>query len=270
MMTKLSVALIAPPIAIVFLVVLVQKLRQRKWHIFGQLGLFAAVCAPLGLWYPLRNLIRFGVPLTYVQKMNPKVMQYIGDQSFWSRVTDFSGKQFQSVFEQFLQCDSSGNRIGYNEYNPLVAMLKNFLFGEFIHESNFADSCLSLWLAEFFFWFASILAAAALVFLVILCFRRCSIRPMHKVFLVSLYVLFVGSFYRLSAAEPFVCTMNSRYITPTILIGALFYGVFVQNLLRRRTRAANVFAWTLGGIALLFAVLSTVVYYAVCMPLMPS
>lgn len=270
MMTKLSVALIAPPIALVFLVTLVQKLRQKQWRILGQFGLFAVVCAPLGLWYPLRNWIRFGVPLTYVQEMNPKSLQYIGDQSFWSRVTDFSGKQFQSVFEQFLRKDSAGNLVGYNEYNPLVAMCKNFLFGEYINESDFTYDCLTLWLAEFFFWFASILAGAALVFLVILCFRKCHIRPMHKVFLVSLYAIFVGSFYRLSADAPFVCTMNSRYITPTILIGALFYGVFLQNLLRRNTKATKISAWILGSFALLFALLSSRVYYVVCMPLMPS
>ena len=81
MMTKLSAAMVAIPVAAVFLVVLARQLRQRNWRILGQLGGFAVICFPLGLWYPVRNLVRFGVPLTYVQEMPENSVQYLGEQS---------------------------------------------------------------------------------------------------------------------------------------------------------------------------------------------
>ena len=70
--------MVAIPVAAVFLVVLARQLRQRNWRILGQLGGFAVICFPLGLWYPVRNLVRFGVPLTYVQEMPENSVQYLG------------------------------------------------------------------------------------------------------------------------------------------------------------------------------------------------
>ena len=131
MMTKLSVALAAFPIGAVFLVVLVRRCKAKNWRIFGQYGAFLGICAPLGLWYPIRNLVRFGVPLNYVQEMSVKSDQYLGDQSFLSRVLDFSPHQVAKVFEQWLHYDASG----YNEYNPLITLLKNAVFGEYINLS---------------------------------------------------------------------------------------------------------------------------------------
>ena len=125
MMTKLSVALAAFPIGAVFLVVLVRRCKAKNWRIFGQYGAFLGICAPLGLWYPIRNLVRFGVPLNYVQEMSVKSDQYLGDQSFLSRALDFSPHQVAKVFEQWLHYDASG----YNEYNPLITLLKNAVFG---------------------------------------------------------------------------------------------------------------------------------------------
>lgn len=74
--------MVAIPVAAVFLVVLVRQLRQRNWRILGQFGGFAVICFPLGLWYPVRNLVRFGVPLTYVQEMPENSVQYLGNSRF--------------------------------------------------------------------------------------------------------------------------------------------------------------------------------------------
>ena len=62
--------------------------------------------------------------------MSVKSDQYLGDQSFLSRVLDFSPHQVAKVFEQWLHYDASG----YNEYNPLITLLKNAVFGEYINQ----------------------------------------------------------------------------------------------------------------------------------------
>lgn len=262
MMTKMSAALVAIPIAVVFLVVLVQKLRRREWNILGQYGAFAAVCVPLGLWYPIRNLVRFDVPLTYVQELSTGLRQYIGDQSFSSRITDFSPKQFHSVFEQWLQQDGSG----YNEYNPMIALLKNALFGEYINESTLAYRQAAILLAEIFFWLNVLIAAGALVCMIVLCFRKCAMNRMQKIFFVSFYLVMMVNFYYLAASSPFTCSMNFRYIMPTILIGALFFGMAVQELHQRKTKAAGALAVGMHVLCGCFAVCSFVLYAWVCLP----
>lgn len=261
MMTKISAAIVAIPVAVVFLIVLIQKLRQKEWRIFGQFGSFAAVCVPLGLWYPVRNLVKFGVPLTYVQELSPGLSQYLGNQSFLSRITDFSPKQVQNVFEQWLQGDGSG----YNEYNPLIALLKNSLFGEYINEGTFPEGSPMPALAVGFFWLGVVLAAAAFVCMIVFCFRKCSIPTVPKVFFVLFHILLLMNLYYLAASSPFTCSMNFRYITPTCIIGALFLGVTIQELRRRQKPLCKSLAVTITALSSVFAACAFVFYIYVGM-----
>ena len=168
MMTKLSAAMVAIPVAAVFLVVLARQLRQRNWRILGQLGGFAVICFPLGLWYPVRNLVRFGVPLTYVQEMPENSVQYLGEQLFLSRILDFSPHQVASVFEQWVQRTGGS----YNEYNPLIALLKNAMFGEYINEYTLDCSLWRILTGVVLFRLNVVLAAAALAAMLWLCGKR--------------------------------------------------------------------------------------------------
>ena len=205
MMTKLSAAMVAIPVAAVFLVVLARQLRQRNWRILGQLGGFAVICFPLGLWYPVRNLVRFGVPLTYVQEMPENSVQYLGEQSFLSRILDFSPHQVASVFEQWVQRTGGS----YNEYNPLIALLKNAMFGEYINEYTLDCSLWRILTGVVLFWLNVVLAAAAFAAMLWLCGKREQTGGrLPKLFLVLFYAVLMGGFYQLSAAEPFTCSMN--------------------------------------------------------------
>ncbi len=262
MMTKMSVGLIAIPIGIVMLVKFVQMLKAREWRFLGKLGVFAAVCAPLGLWSPVRNLIRFGVPLNYVQKMSTGMSQYLGDVSLWERATDFSSKQFQSVFKQFASLETDN---AYNEFNPLTALLKDALFGEYIRETNFSGHPMVLELAKVFFWFGVILAATAFVCMLVLMFRKL-LHPMHKVYFGVFWLTMMISFYQLAGNYPFVCSMNSRYITPLIFIGAFFYGMMMQKMQENNKAGSGTLVKTMAILPILFAVMTTVIYMCVCIP----
>jgi len=69
MSTKLSAALVAPPIALLFLIKLIKDKKKRTESI-GQFCIFGCVCLPLGLWYSVRNFIKYEVPFNYVQKLS--------------------------------------------------------------------------------------------------------------------------------------------------------------------------------------------------------
>ena len=75
MMTKLSVGLIAFPMGFLFIAKFIKDIRAEKGlKTFGQLASFGVIAAPLGLWYSIRNLIRYNTPLGYVLKLDIKHM----------------------------------------------------------------------------------------------------------------------------------------------------------------------------------------------------
>lgn len=261
MMTKMSVALVALPIAFVFCIVLIRRLRQKQWRIFRDYGLFLLVCAPLGLWYPIRNLIRFQIPITYVQRISESSFQYLGNQSFFSRITDFSAYQLQSVYEQWTTYGSS-----YNEFNPLIAILKNAVFGEYINETLFPGTNagnLFVNTGTFLFWVNVVLAIVAFLCILLFCFRKCSIAAIPKYFLIIFYFFLMFNVYNLSYKYPFTCSSNFRYIMPTCIIGAIFLGIGVQHMLHSGKTAGKIFSRILLVCAILFALLVSFFYMGI-------
>ena len=266
MMTKLTAALVAPPIAVVFLIVFVRKFKTDGKKLFAQFASFAVVCVPLGLWFEIKNYIKYKVPITYVQEMSENVTQYIGDQSFFSRITDFSSSQFDSVFEQWLSYSDSGEAISYNEYNPLVTLLKNSLFGEAIDESNFLGDSYMLAICRIFFWLAAVLALICFAMMIVTMFRKsCGMDAAQKTLFGGFYLVMMVNFYKMAHDYPFTCTMNFRYITPTVIVTTLFLGISIRDM-SSKNKVGNVASLALSAAALIFAAISVMVYIVVCYP----
>ena len=230
MMTKLAAALVALPVAYLFMNAFFMHFRKKWKELLRQYIGFGALCIPLALWYQIRNLIRFGVPLTYVQELGEDADQYIGGRSFLSRITDFSSYQFRSVFQQWAYRNESGELTGYNEFNPVTAILKNSIFSEGIGEGSFRISGLIVPLMNAFFVVNLIIAAAALILMIVICFRKTAANAQLKAFFIFFHIVMILNFYKMAADYPFTCTLNFRYITPTVITGALFCGLFLQSL----------------------------------------
>ena len=103
MFTKLSMGLLAPAIAYVFLMKFISVCKKRDnfivtkkgekeigviYMIFG-FGLFALVVFPLGLGWQVKNLILWEMPLTYVPSLSHTNVQYIGFHSVFERFFGF-------------------------------------------------------------------------------------------------------------------------------------------------------------------------------------
>lgn len=276
MMTKLAAALVAPPIALVFLIVFIKKTKEQgsltALKMIRDFAVFGAVCAPLGLWFEIKNYIKFKVPIMYVQEMPKNVMQYIGKQDFIRRVTDFSSKQFESPFEQWLSRTEDGTLVGYNEYNPLVALLKNSLFGEYINESNYGLAILpeSSFICRLFFWTGVVVAAVCLFLMIFNISNKCGLTAAEKTLFGSFYLILMANFYKMSHDYPFTCTMNFRYITPTVFIGAFFLGITLKNISADGTKTERAVKAAAFSMALIFALLSVVIFAFVCIPMPPE
>ena len=262
MMTKLSAALAAFPIALVFIIVFFRSFKSSWKKLIGQFAAFMAVCFPLGMWFPLRGLIRWGIPLTYVQEL-PEMDQTIKGITFFERITDFSLKQVENVYENWMWRDESGAPQGLNEQNPLIAILKNSVFGEFINGNNFPDMAYMDNICKVFFWIAAAIAAAAFVLMIVCLFRKCSADIVQKGFLVFFHIVLMINLYTLSKNYPMVCSMNFRYLMPTVITGALFLGFGVSRLEASQKAPAKALRGLAYAAVIAFSALSVLVYMVV-------
>lgn len=265
MMTKLTAALAAPPVAAVFIITFIKNMKKDWKKFLIQFAVFGIICVPLGLWFEIRNFIKWDVPVLYVQEMSKGELQYIGDINFFSRISDFSLFQFRNVFEQWAYTDDkTGEIFGYNEYNPLIALLKTSVFGEFINSGNSGGNEFLIKMSEILFYSTALIAAGSFILMIIVLSKKGIIRVTEKILFASFYLIMMINYYKLQYDYPFVCTMDFRYITPSVITGALFYGIAEKHYGSGSHPAVRA-AKTAGKIlAVNFVICTMVVYIGVC------
>ncbi|MBU5229530.1 Predicted membrane protein [uncultured Clostridium sp.] len=118
MMTKISVGVFPLVTGCMMLLVLYQRLRERNGlAIIRQFAVFGLIAFTLGLWYPVRNFIRFQQPFNYVVRILEASDLYCGDHSLWERF---------GLIKNFEIYDHP-----FEDYNVWSYLLKGSLFGEF-------------------------------------------------------------------------------------------------------------------------------------------
>lgn len=224
MMTKLSAGLVAVPIA--FLMLKVLFTTKRKLATIGEYSIFLLITAPLGLWYQVRSLILWNVPITYVAipdtELNPGLV--ISGVPFWKRFFEFGGNNYNIISETMDQAVFDGD---YYRDNTVLALLGYFLL------ASFALLTLISLIGMILAWikkrndlntFLTILLLSELFFYVLFCFRY-----------------------------PYTCTMSFRYIVPVIIAGSYYCGI-------SREKGPNLLALFTDVAVFSFALLSMVFY----------
>lgn len=221
MMTKLSAWMVAPGIALVFLWVFIRNIRKPLPFI-GQFAAFGGICAPLGLWWGIRNLITFNIPITYVPDTKMSVMS-VEKISAAQRLFDFSLFQFDYPFEAFTMYGAP-----YNEFNPLIGLLKTSLFDEYNKGWDFSE------MASAFVIIAGLLALVSFGCLIYMTLKKgiCGDLPVKLLFLVTFLTIII-SYTAFCFEFPYVCTENIRYCMPVIPILAMALG-FGVNAVRNK------------------------------------
>ncbi len=234
MMTKLSAWMVAPAVALVFIYVFFTDLRNWLKNLLQYL-IFIIVCAPIGLFWSVRNMLMWGIPFTYVQRLSENSAQYIGDISAFTRLFDLSPYQFADVAPQFMMY---GN--GYNEFNPLVGFFKTAAFDEGICARRFS---LLPGFSHVLFFSSVILGLVGFVALIVMLIKKNDkMDRLTKAFFGMIYFVILIMYYYFCFDFPHVCTMNVRYGVPMIVIGAMSVGWLAGELLKRKNKAK----WTAG------------------------
>ena len=215
MMTKLSGVLAAPAVAWLFLIKWIVGEKKEFLKHLGQYILFALVSIPLGMFFPLRNYLVFGIPFNYTPKVGEKLIY----DDISSRFTDvFTLTPFASMVK---------NGDAFDEYNIILAGLKTSLTGEF----NFTGA------NRYMIYAAWFLFAAGVILLAVTCFSVIKIMITGKnimalqirVFWSILYLTAIAFYLNLCLSIPNFSSQDFRYIAYLIVPNALFIGLARQH-----------------------------------------
>ena len=248
MMAKVSGAMIAPVTAMVFVWKLAVLGRERKWRllrgILAKLAAFGAVCIPLGLWYPVRNLILFGQPLGYVAPIGEDAAIYCGNEALADRFVPLLSPDWTKS----LYCDP------FEDYNIFAYATKCSVFGE-TALSGIGVAAATLLVCAF------ILITGALTAMVYVLARGRSERTtLFFWVMAAVMATQVGLFLYSNVKYPYGCTMDFRYLATGVLPGAVFLGAAGQRLWRSKREVPQYLAVVLSCVVFLFCVSGVFLY----------
>ncbi len=212
MMAKLSVVMIAPVIAAVFLYKLIKN--YNNFNIYKQFLIFGIISIPLGMWHSLLYLYRFKQPLGYVLPLDPASDIYTGNYSFFDRF----------IFYPIGEFINSPYAFPFEDYNLWGYVVKCFTFGEY----TFAENVLFQSWILLIFSALLMLSSVACVFYLIFYYGFIKNKAFFNIML-GIWTTQIISFVYFNIKYPFGCTMDTRYITPAIICGAYFIYLFFET-----------------------------------------
>ena len=232
MMTKLSMGLVAFPVAWIFLVKLIktakdkEKERGKKQELklpelIKQFAVFAVVVFPLGLWFPLRNLISYGVPVTYVYEIDSSAHMDVWMYSPLQRLLLPSGELLKTPF--ILE----GGEI--NDFNIVLGLIKTGLFDERVFENTYLTTIAKIMVVTAFILTLVIIFAAIMG-----AFRRfkdSGRKVLDQAEGIALWILaavLVISEFVFCFKYPVTCTAAFRYISPVLIPAAFWSGSLIK------------------------------------------
>lgn len=208
-MTKTSGGIIALPTIYIFILRMIKDIKKtskkeltlKKY--FYLFMFFGCISLPIGLWYPIRNYIKFKQPILYVMDVNNPDL-YVGDKSLISRLNPFSSEIFK------MYCDP------WVDFNIPISLVKGSLFEEYSWKTSFG-----------IIYSLAIILNIIMIIVFIISFINCLIKKekrnlQWKILLSILLIFNLISYLVMNIKLPYGCSMNFRYLLPTIFIGAIF------------------------------------------------
>ncbi|MDE5910686.1 MAG: glycosyltransferase family 39 protein [Lachnospiraceae bacterium] len=217
MITKLNSAVLAIPLAILFLKHFVSVIRSKDKPLILQwiknYCIFAVVVAPIGLSWIVRNLVRFsekpGVPVP--GETSP---MYTAPFSLWERlgIPAFSDWNFAFPFHPISAKACS---------NTWVIMFHTSLFAE-EYPTDLSDVLLVL--CQITFLFAVIFGIFTAVLLVAVLLNKRTNRE-DTIFLLAGYVIMLISFAAFVIIYPYTCSSDFRYVAICLVYISIALGL---------------------------------------------
>ena len=244
-MTKISGAIMAVPIMYTFIKKIIEIHRTENNKIlllFGKFMLFGIISLPLGLWHPIRNLILFNQPLGGV--LLPGDGLYVGQ---YSTVQRFLSISFKELFGQ-VYCVIPDN------HNVFAYIVKCSILGEFTYNNN-----INIYVT--FLKFVNLLIILAIVLCTFILIGKYKRKDKNSFIIMILLITFFTnmiSYYNFNVQYPYICTMDFRYIVPTIFTGIVTVCMVLNEYIKN-----NIIKEIIEYTITLFCVLSFVLFFII-------
>lgn len=219
MMAKLSSALVAPPIGVMILYKIVTDVKSKKSPLFRyicQVAAFAAVVFPLGLWWPVRNLLKWDMPVNYIPEVGEQLVK-----------TDIFSRLFDLRTSTVYPCMVSHGQ-AYDEYNVILAMIKTSLFGEYDYSLLSGKITPFATLTFIFGILSAVTGIAAVVYILVK--KDAPIDLGEKILLGGSVVCLLGGYFLFALSYSNFSAQDFRYSALAIAIIAVFIGLLYDRL----------------------------------------
>lgn len=222
MMTKINCALtafVAGPIMIYHFVkaVKVKDSKQIK-TLIKQFTIFAVICFPLGLWYGIRNYIKFNQPLNYVAVLDKRMPIYNGNESWIKRWITFPLFHFKDA----PYCDMD------NDTNVWMLLIKSGVHDEFTWDNI---SSLLAWTMDYIHLILMLMSLWAIIFSV---FKNKDLDKTLRFAPIWVWFLMAISFVMFNISYPYSSTANFRYVLPAQIAASFYLAYMCDYLYNRR------------------------------------
>lgn len=216
MMTKIScgvIAFVTGPVMIYnFVNAIVKKDNQKIKNLIIQFAVFAVICFPLGLWYGIRNYIKFDQPLNFVHELPKNTAIYTGEEAWIDRWVKFPLFHFKDAPYVNMADDT----------NIWMILIKSGVHGEFTWDNI---SSFLAWTLDYVYLALMLMTLWAIGFTMI---RNKKIDNAAKYSAFWVWVLIAVSYIQFNIAYPYSCTPNFRYVLPAQIAGAFFVAYMCQ------------------------------------------
>ena len=239
MMTKISSAIIAIAISYIFIRKVIED-RQNIKKYFIDFTIFALIALPIGLWFPIKNLVLYDVPLTYVQSVDLENESNISEYGILERFFTIN-----SVYElKSVNVIMSGEN---KDYNLFVTTLKSFIVDETV---DYSENII-LKIAVYSLFYLSFVIGIMFIINLVVALSHYKENSDHLFFIILL-ILEIVAYLKFCFNYPFVFTMNFRYIVPSLISYAAITGVAADR--NKKILYIN------SGLNILFCILSITMF----------
>ncbi|MCR4685588.1 MAG: hypothetical protein K5649_08985 [Lachnospiraceae bacterium] len=245
MFAKLSGGMIAPAVAALFILKLIKGKDERLKYML-QYVVFGVICVPIGLFWSVRNLMLYNMPVNYI----PPVGQQFPENTVFYRLFDF---HMESVFPAMCELGDT-----YYEHNLFLSMLKSPLFGEYNYANYsgaFTPFCVMLFIT------GALLALLALVATILLvASKRSKLATEWRWFFGVLYVTLLASYCSFALKYFNFSAQDFRYAALTIVVESVLLGIFADGL-DEGTKRDRILSIIIKGATAIFCICSFTVYF---------
>ena len=259
MAVKLSAGLVSLGVATLFAIKLFGKSYKGKKGLLLQFLTFGVICVPLALWWQIRNLVLYKVPITFVPMLSEKNPQFVGNYSVFERLFDFSSIS-NGVYPARI---TKAGIFDYFDYNIPLTSLKTSVFGEYYlgHGSKTLSPFSNL-----LFLCAVLIAVFAIIGVVLTVISMIKWKNSNNfsfdefIFTIICALTLVISHVKFCFDYAHFCTMDFRYIALCVVFGALYVGLLIKETKKYNKIFGKITLYLTSATVVVFAISTFAIY----------